>query len=76
MKKTGDGVVGALLRMILFLSFGWACKHIMWGLFSLHFFVSGHLSFTLAGKIGTFSNKGAEGCTYSIRSFKAGKETG
>ena len=29
-----------------------------------------------AGQIGIFSNKGAEGCTDSIGSFKAGKEAG
>jgi hypothetical protein len=34
------------------------------------------LPFPLVGKIGIFSNKRAQGCPHSIRSFKAGEETG
>lgn len=30
----------------------------------------------IAGQIGIFSNKRAQGCSQSFRSFKAGKETG
>lgn len=32
--------------------------------------------FNIAGKVGIFSDKRAQGCSHSIRSFKAGEEAG
>lgn len=32
--------------------------------------------FNIAGKVGIFSDKRAQGCAHSIRSFKAGEEAG